>query len=431
MGKLGLVLCGGVAKGAYEAGVLKALAERQIYPDVIVGISAGAINGAFAAQMLATGQFTATEIERELIYHWRETVDAHHLYHGFGRQESPPLEQKSLKSLFHRLGIDPLRRQYRPRIGFDSLFAFEQLVRGDFISLINHDFVRGMLESYLHFPPVIKRDVTLSVVTSDLNGRTAFTEDMKLATSYSAFDEFRWQAGLNEESWDEMGSRMQDAILASSSFPFIFPPIESPSKDGESQGFFVDGGLMDSAPIGRAIKLDPEVDTILVVSGVTVVEKPEADPQTFHQVLGRVFSVLAGRFLIQNYHKVLQCNDRITRLDALVKRGKGGNVLRNTYNEDLARLGGFKSLDDFLSRRVVRLIPIFPKPGLPGDVFDGFFQPELRAHYVDQGYYDALAALGREARISASELVTPGLEDLSGATSLSNGLSDPPFEALV
>ena len=412
MGKIGLVLCGGVAKGAYEAGVLKALAERQIYPDVIVGISAGAINGAFAAQMLAIGQFTAAEVERELIYHWRETVDAHHLYHGFDRNDHAPLEQRSLRSLFDRLGIDPLRRQYRPRIGFDSLFAFEQLVRGDFISLINHDFVRGMLETYLHFPPVIKRDVTLSVVKTDLKGSTTLTGDMKLATDYSAFDEFRWRAGIEEADWDAMNARMQDSILASSSFPFVFPPVETPRKSGDASGFFVDGGLMDSAPIGHAIKLDPEVDTILVVSGSTLVEPPDSDPKTFHEVLGRVFSLLAGRFVIQNYHKVLQCNDRITRLDALVKRGKSGNVLRNSPNEDLAKLAGFKDLDDFLSRRVVRLVPILPNPGLPGNVFDGFFQPELRAQYIEKGYLDAVAALGREARISASEPIASPFQSL-------------------
>lgn len=402
MGKIGLVLCGGVAKGAYEAGVLKALAEQQIYPDVIVGISAGAINGAFAAQMLATGQFTAAEIERELIYHWRETVNAHHLYHGFETDSKQPLEQRSLKNLFNRLGIDPLHRQYRPRIGFDSLFAFEQLVRGDFISIINHDFVRGMLQSYLHYPPVVKREVTLSVVTSNLKGQTTLTDDMTLNTAYSTFDEYRWHSGLQEAQWNVMGTRMQDSIIASSSFPLVFPPVLSEEDSGE-MGYFVDGGLMDSAPIGRAIRLDPEIDTILVASAVTVVEPMEHDPQTLYQVLARVFSLLAGRGLIANYHKVLQCNDRIRRLDGLVKRGKLGQVLRNSHNEELAKLAGFKDLDDYLGRRVVKLIPIFPDGGLPGDVFEGFFHPDLRAHYIEQGYDDTLAALSAQRLSAESE----------------------------
>jgi len=49
--KLGIVLSGGGAKGAYEAGFLKALAELNIQPDVIAGTSIGALNGAlYSAQ---------------------------------------------------------------------------------------------------------------------------------------------------------------------------------------------------------------------------------------------------------------------------------------------------------------------------------------------------------------------------------------------
>ena len=44
--KLGIVLSGGGAKGAYEAGFLKALSEFDIQPDVIAGTSIGALNGA-------------------------------------------------------------------------------------------------------------------------------------------------------------------------------------------------------------------------------------------------------------------------------------------------------------------------------------------------------------------------------------------------
>lgn len=44
--KLGIVLSGGGAKGAYEVGFLKALAEFNIQPDAIAGTSIGALNGA-------------------------------------------------------------------------------------------------------------------------------------------------------------------------------------------------------------------------------------------------------------------------------------------------------------------------------------------------------------------------------------------------
>jgi len=45
----GLILSGGGAKGFAHAGILKALNEKGIYPDVISGVSAGAIAGALYA----------------------------------------------------------------------------------------------------------------------------------------------------------------------------------------------------------------------------------------------------------------------------------------------------------------------------------------------------------------------------------------------
>ena len=46
MMKIGLVLSGGGAKGAAHIGVLKALNEHGIYPDVVSGVSSGSIIGA-------------------------------------------------------------------------------------------------------------------------------------------------------------------------------------------------------------------------------------------------------------------------------------------------------------------------------------------------------------------------------------------------
>lgn len=47
--KLGLVLSGGGAKGAYQAGVVRYLAEQNIQPDAIAGASIGSLNGAVVA----------------------------------------------------------------------------------------------------------------------------------------------------------------------------------------------------------------------------------------------------------------------------------------------------------------------------------------------------------------------------------------------
>jgi NTE family protein len=46
---IALLLQGGGALGAYQAGVYEALAEADLHPDWIAGISIGAINGALIA----------------------------------------------------------------------------------------------------------------------------------------------------------------------------------------------------------------------------------------------------------------------------------------------------------------------------------------------------------------------------------------------
>lgn len=50
---LGIALGGGGSRGFAHLGVLAALAEKDIYPDIISGVSAGAIMGAFVASGLS------------------------------------------------------------------------------------------------------------------------------------------------------------------------------------------------------------------------------------------------------------------------------------------------------------------------------------------------------------------------------------------
>src|SRR6266404_4327503 len=60
------VLAGGAAPGAMQAGMIHALYERGITPDLLIGASAGALNAAFLASRPAT---TATA--HELAAVWR------------------------------------------------------------------------------------------------------------------------------------------------------------------------------------------------------------------------------------------------------------------------------------------------------------------------------------------------------------------------
>jgi NTE family protein len=62
------VLSGGASLGAIEAGMIRALYEHRIRPELVVGTSAGALNGAFVASRPATME-TADELGKL----WRDT----------------------------------------------------------------------------------------------------------------------------------------------------------------------------------------------------------------------------------------------------------------------------------------------------------------------------------------------------------------------
>jgi NTE family protein len=64
--KTAFVLSGGASLGAVQAGMLRALYERGVAPDLIVGTSVGALNGAFIASRPAT-----PDTARELADVWR------------------------------------------------------------------------------------------------------------------------------------------------------------------------------------------------------------------------------------------------------------------------------------------------------------------------------------------------------------------------
>lgn len=74
--RLGIVLSGGGAKGAAHAGVLKALEERNIRPDVVSGTSAGAIVGALYCAGVTSDEildvFAKTSVFRPSYYTWKK-----------------------------------------------------------------------------------------------------------------------------------------------------------------------------------------------------------------------------------------------------------------------------------------------------------------------------------------------------------------------
>lgn len=391
MAKTALVLTGGVAKGSYESGVLRALSEMEIVPDVIVGISAGAINGAFAANQIAGGRYRPEIFEDGLIRLWTDQASLDNLYNHYSESA------QSLSDLFGRLGIDPFKMRYRPRWNLEAFYAFRELVKGNFTSIFTLGLLEQLLKEQLVPPKKVVRPVRYSAGVSNIMGQISL-EGETLISDFRHYSDFDWKDGPTPEEWERQFELLHRVIVASSSFPFVFPP-QSIELDENRPGLYVDGALLDNFPIDKAIQLDPEVDTIYVVLSATAVSPMEDPPKDFLDLLYRIFTVYAGHYIVTNYQRVLETNRRIEALRKVLDTDFWGRVRQNRKNEQLCLACGFRSLEHFLSKRVLRLVPIFPTPALEGNVFSGFFDRELMVKYTELGYRDGLAAIRMEKRI--------------------------------
>lgn len=168
-GKVAFVLGGGGVLGAVQVGMLRALLERGIRPDLVVGTSIGAINGAVIA----------ADVDRSLA---------------------------RLEAAWSSRGIRTLTTGMALRPGRAHVLSTRPLA--------------GLLHDAL--------------------GEARRFEDLEV--------EFRCCAASVEraaEHWFTTGPLIP-AVLASSALPGVFPAMEI---DGEH---FIDGGVVNSIPIGEA-----------------------------------------------------------------------------------------------------------------------------------------------------------------------------------
>jgi len=119
------VLSGGASLGAIQAGQLRALYEREISPDLIVGTSVGAINGAFIASRPQEGQ-TAERLAE--------------IWRGLSREDVFPLN---------------------PLTGFLGFFGGRD-------HLVSDHNLRGLLEQHLQFARLQDASVPLHVIATEL-----------------------------------------------------------------------------------------------------------------------------------------------------------------------------------------------------------------------------------------------------------------------
>ncbi|NEQ34847.1 MAG: patatin-like phospholipase family protein [Okeania sp. SIO3I5] len=197
--KIGLVLAGGGAKGAYEAGALRYLAEINFAPHAIAGTSIGALNGAVIAS-----------------------------YPDF----SVAVEQ--LNVLWDKLGSEKVLHLNPGKTGLDR----------DKVSLFNPDPIEKLLKQAVK-PAAIRSGKELWVAVFPALKIPGINYDHLLGmVRVLAGSSAKWLR-VQDCGDDEL---LYSLLLASAAIPFAFPPREINGK------YYVDGALGDNVPLGALSK---------------------------------------------------------------------------------------------------------------------------------------------------------------------------------
>ena len=223
--RIALILQGGGALGAYQAGVYQALAEANLHPDWVAGISIGAINSALIA-----GNHPDRRVER-LREFW-ETVSESpfgvpYLAALEGRDEFTHSVINQFRSWGTLLGGAP--GFFQPRAAPPFLYA-----NGAPEALSYYDVapLRATLERLVDFALMNAGAMRFSV--GAVNVRTG---------NFVYFDSATHQIG-------------PEHVMASGSLPPGFPPTEI---EGEH---YWDGGLVSNTPLDWVLGSRPGRDTL-------------------------------------------------------------------------------------------------------------------------------------------------------------------------
>lgn len=253
-----LVLSGGGARGAYQAGVLQGLvdlgllAERGCF-DVLVGSSAGAIN---AAMLAAHAHECPAGIQR-LVEIWG----------GIEAQQVFRTDFRSLGGIGARwirdLSFGGVLRRVAPKSLLDTSPLRELLAEQISFEGIERNVGEGVLRAF-------------AVPATDL-----YTADGVV------FLEARREVPLwTRGRWSVERTRIQvDHVMASSAIPIFFPSVEI---DGRHFG---DGSVRNTAPLSPAINLGAER---IVAVGV---RQPTAETGKLRRVRPPSIAQVAGALL--------------------------------------------------------------------------------------------------------------------------------------
>lgn len=400
--KCALVMTGGIAKGAFQAGVIKSFAELGIKPDVVVGASAGALNAGMVTKLVTEDNFTTQAVEKGIIQPWiYETT----LYQLWGKGDLS--KNDSVRNIFGDIDTNPFLIIKRlSNLQIDVWKRLKILFSLSFFSIFNNSGMIEVLDRNISAPEKVVNNIICAVSLTDLLAHTEYIQG-KPINNYGEYVTFQFKKGEND-NLKERFEKLKQVVQASSCLPGMFLPVELDIKG--TKKLYVDGGITKNAPFGRAIKLDPEIEHIFIVTTAPITKPIINEVKDFTGIVGQVYEIVVTKDIANDYRKVVQINEKIKLLSKILTRDNEGVVINNEHNNNLCLLGGFKSVEDFLSKRCVEIHFIEPDKPLEGDPFSALYRNDRRfllEMYIQQGYETGIKALKKFIRDNSEKINQP------------------------
>lgn len=242
--RLGLVLSGGGAFGAFEVGVIAELRDRGITPDVVSGTSAGALNAGAVAAGLPTEELVAAWRSLRPWQVARPRLDLWRLLRPQGLWEGTGISDRLLGAVGWRWLLDTSGQR---------------------------DLVTAVLGGDVIASPVV--DIAVSAVDI-VDGST------------HTFTTRRPPHAPEHADYVVVDPMRAEHLLASSAIPLLFTPVEVDGRE------YWDGGVIANTPLSPAIHLGAQ--DLLVVKALDVQR-----PARGRRSLGHSAAVLVDTLLDQ------------------------------------------------------------------------------------------------------------------------------------
>lgn len=275
--KTALVLPGGGARGAFQVGVLKAIAEllprRAANPfSIISGTSAGAVNSIVLATRAHKLRTAVAELERV----W-SNFRCHHVY----KTDHLTMLKSSLRWMV-------------------SLVLGGRLV-GMPTSLLDNTPLRELLKGNVHFPRI--RD---AIEAGNLEAIAVTAAGYGSARSTTFFEGHPAAEGWERTRRIGVNTELGlDHLMASIAVPYVFPP----TRIGDE--YYGDGAMRQATPLSPALHLGADRILVIGVRDETGDRESEAtdSPPSFAQIAGYMLDTLFMDGLYTDLERITRINE--------------------------------------------------------------------------------------------------------------------------